>query len=725
MTTNAQYVNAKSHIYQIYERFNKCEEIVTTLANLSNTVIETALSGQNKYLFEILQNADDSPKMINDSIEISFILDGDYFIINHTGQGFDWNDVKRVCNYASLIKEVKSNDLSKTGYKGLGFKSLFNLSDCIYIVSNGYSFRFDKDYWDKPEMRPWQIIPIWTEDKDLPLIGKYVYKNLTTFILKINSAREIANQLEDIKNKPELLLFLHHVDRVKVKIDRRTWALKRKMNSNAHGNFDEIVFYVDNTIQSRWLLNNYEFTVNSALKRSITVGSQYIFPDKIKNAKAVICSFAVKLDNPYKTVQTVRGTSFATLPTQVSLGLPYHINSSFILTLDRAQFHENEWNDFIFRCFGSAQLQLLHDIANTPFLKNQVVLLFRDKLWHSYKRFVYSFNHGFTEARGNIAWIPAYMNSKLLKLGEACVDVIEFFKKFDIRDPIIKPSLVSYDVINAGNLCEKNLCSKFGFGDLLKNLPTKYLAQLYPRAYKNFLIYFCEKSKYQFGYTLNLIKSAPFLITKSGVFETPESGLLEANDHSVPSFMGFDPIDKSKLPLDERVFANWLIDLGIKQLTFVQVFKKRLIEWIEVEDENLRTHHIEILRYLGCSSSDWPKLDERERKYLEKLPILTKSKLFRPIRESYLCDSKHPLISIVSEDELVDNKFYTEQDKKILVKIGIKYKLTFQTLYRQLIERLTNEKFAQNFWPNFIHYWQNKSINQDSDELLLYVKQYL
>ncbi len=300
------------------------------------------------------------------------------------------------------------------------------------------------------------------------------------------------------------------------------------------------------------------------------------------------------------------------------------------------------------------------------------------------------------EARGDIAWIPAYTNSKLLKLSEACVDVIEFFKKFDISEPKIKPLSVSYDVINAGILCEKNLCSQFGLDDLLKNLPTKYLAQLYPRAYENFLIYFCEKSKYQSVYTLNLIKSTPFLITKSGEFKTPESELLEAKDHSVPSFMDFDPIDKTKLPLDE-VFANWLRDLGTKKLSFAQVFKERIMKWIELEDKNLRTHHIETLRYLGCSSRGWPKLSESEMKYLEKLPILTKSKLFRPIRESYMCDSKEQLISIISEDELVDNKFYTEQDKKILAKIGIKDELTFQTLYRQLIERLTNEKFAQNF----------------------------
>jgi sacsin len=678
---------AKSHISKINERFKANEALLTTLANLSNTVIETALSGQNKFLFELLQNADDSPKIENDSIEINFTLDDNYLFISHTGQDFDKNDVERVCDYASLIKEVKSNDLSKTGYKGLGFKSLFNLTDCIYIVSNGYSFRFDKNYWEEPEKRPWQIIPIWTLDEYLPLKEKYEYKNPVTIVLKLKDKREIANHFEEIKNKPEILMFLHYIDVVTVKLDKSSFNLRREKTLNAHANFDAMTLSVDNQMRSKLLLKSYEYAVPSELRKSISDGSHFIFPDKIKNAETITFSFAIELDKPYKTIQTVSGISFVTIPTQVSLGFPYHINSSFILTLDRTQFHENAWNDFLFECFGYSQLQLLRDLANTPQLKYEVVLLFRESLKHPYSHFVNSYNNGFNKARKSIAWLPAYMNSELLKLDEACVDTIDFFKKFNVNDPLIRSSIISYEVVNAHVLYQKKLSKEFNFESLLKNLEKNYLPQLYPKDYKSFICYFWRNGQNQNRNTVNRIKSNRFLVTKAGLFVSPQAAQIEAESNLIPNFLEFDPINKEILPLDEHGFENWLINLGVKKLTIVQVIRERIIPWIVSNNAKVYSHHLEIIKYIALANHyDRRMLIENGENYLKKLPVMTQSKQFRQAFNCYLSDPEdmEELIGLISNNELVDSEVYSEDEKKLLVKLGVK-KLTLPLVIRDKI----------------------------------------
>eukprot|EP01037_Dinobryon_pediforme_P010938 gene10938-11021_t len=44
-------------------------------------------------------------------------------------------------------KSTKISDTQKTGYKGIGFKSVFSDAQTVYINSGNFSFRFDKDYY--------------------------------------------------------------------------------------------------------------------------------------------------------------------------------------------------------------------------------------------------------------------------------------------------------------------------------------------------------------------------------------------------------------------------------------------------------------------------------------------------------------------------------------------------------------------------------------------------
>jgi hypothetical protein len=42
-------------------------------------------------------------------------------------------------------KSNKSENVRQTGYKGIGFKSVFTDSNSVFIRSGSYSFKFDKN----------------------------------------------------------------------------------------------------------------------------------------------------------------------------------------------------------------------------------------------------------------------------------------------------------------------------------------------------------------------------------------------------------------------------------------------------------------------------------------------------------------------------------------------------------------------------------------------------
>jgi len=132
-----------------------------------------------RFIYELLQNADDSSE---DGLKVKVWIKtfGDVLVVAHSGQAFDERDVQGLCN---VNNGTKKTDASKTGYKGIGFKSVFGQSENVTVYTNNEYFRFDSSFpfvwrwddnkvdWERNSERefvlPWQIIPIYTGYKDV------------------------------------------------------------------------------------------------------------------------------------------------------------------------------------------------------------------------------------------------------------------------------------------------------------------------------------------------------------------------------------------------------------------------------------------------------------------------------------------------------------------------------------------------------------------------------
>ena len=94
---------------------------------------------RDRMFYELLQNADDasSPKGVKVMVQIK----GEFLIFTHDGLSFSRQDFKSIVSTANSTKRL---DRRKTGYKGIGFKSVFTDSDKVYIKTGGFFFVFDK-----------------------------------------------------------------------------------------------------------------------------------------------------------------------------------------------------------------------------------------------------------------------------------------------------------------------------------------------------------------------------------------------------------------------------------------------------------------------------------------------------------------------------------------------------------------------------------------------------
>lgn len=120
------------------------------LANMERYVSES-YSGRS--LIELLQNADDAGAK-------NFLLekiDDDIFVVANDGRIFTDEDMFSLCRSGASTKKRKSESI---GYRGIGFKSVVNYAETVYLVSGMINACFSKKLTTK----------LLNSEKEVPLI---------------------------------------------------------------------------------------------------------------------------------------------------------------------------------------------------------------------------------------------------------------------------------------------------------------------------------------------------------------------------------------------------------------------------------------------------------------------------------------------------------------------------------------------------------------------------
>lgn len=376
-----------------------------------------------RFIFELIQNADDMP-FGQHPVEIQVCLLDNHLLFLHNGKFFDREDVKAISDAA---KSTKAGDITQTGYKGIGFKSVFTDSYRVYIKSADYSFKFDKlspiykDFWKlykgyldqlnskaKQEFKlrvrgkeaqyteidqiPWQIKPIWVEREEYPdelVNSPFGETHRVAIALEIGEAiitqKDYHGMVQGLISEPRFLLFLRNTgslmyqrlsgletDQKRLIEIRKNWG-KTEVFSNQR----KVSAYI--THDRELSISNEAFTqAGFDFQRKRLEGGKAEFfdsngrkleniPEKLGRLNRTVLTFAAKIEEPNNIQRLPKDESilFNYLPTSdVRFGFPFLVNADFVSKTDREFIQiENRWNHFLFYHIGYGCISWISQLA--------------------------------------------------------------------------------------------------------------------------------------------------------------------------------------------------------------------------------------------------------------------------------------------------------------------------------------------------------------------------
>lgn len=183
----------------------------------SSSISEELYNKSTHFLLELLQNADDNT--YDGSIPVlNFTYQPGQLRIDCNEVGFTEDNVRAICNIGKSTKKGKRRSAGYTGEKGIGFKSVFRVADVVWISSQHYSFKLDRN-----ELLG-MIAPIWDEFPR-PKLPRY-----TSFYMKIAQDYNEEELVEDITSfDPTLLIFLRRIREINLNVRKRdgsTWSTR-------------------------------------------------------------------------------------------------------------------------------------------------------------------------------------------------------------------------------------------------------------------------------------------------------------------------------------------------------------------------------------------------------------------------------------------------------------------------------------------------------------------
>ncbi|XP_044034429.1 protein NO VEIN isoform X2 [Siniperca chuatsi] len=165
-------------------------------------------SKDTHFVLELIQNADDNsyPSEAGVVPALAFWVEKDCITVLNNESGFQESNIRAICDVGRSTKG--KHKYGYIGQKGIGFKSVFKVTDCPEIHSNGFHLRFDKTCGPMG-----YILPHWAEDErllDTQLKDINQHSWTTKICLPLRSeSHQTRNLFHDVH--PSLLLFLHRL----------------------------------------------------------------------------------------------------------------------------------------------------------------------------------------------------------------------------------------------------------------------------------------------------------------------------------------------------------------------------------------------------------------------------------------------------------------------------------------------------------------------------------
>lgn len=174
---------------------------------MNSSFKEDIYSTSTHFILELIQNADDNKYAEGCTPTLALSYQHRRLRTDCNELGFTRGDVDAICK---IGLSNKKNQVESTGEKGVGFKSVFGVADCVWIASNDYTFKFDSS-------KPMGIlIPIWEELPGARIENTSMY---IQFRVEIDEGR-VFNGLHHLGAK--VLIFLRQLRQIQWHIELKS-----------------------------------------------------------------------------------------------------------------------------------------------------------------------------------------------------------------------------------------------------------------------------------------------------------------------------------------------------------------------------------------------------------------------------------------------------------------------------------------------------------------------
>lgn len=311
------------------------EALVRKYRSLLETVAQDLNSKESHFLLELVQNADDNEYAEGVAPTLAFRLTPEELVASNNELGFLEKNVRALC---SAGESSKKNKVGYIGEKGIGFKSVFKVTDSPEIHSNGYHFKFDIT---DPEDSLGYVVPHWVPDREDSSRGE------TTVVLPARPGHLFApTLLNDIS--PTLLLFLAKLRDVQIE----------RSSGSSRFTREDVDSISTLTVTTKAGDGHETSEVTTYLRTSFSLDMSKIVEPKRENvAQAdIVLAFPMDADGAAQPVEGCQ--TYAFLPIR-EFGFKFYIQADFVLISSREGIHEElPWNvrlrDEISRAFAAA-----------------------------------------------------------------------------------------------------------------------------------------------------------------------------------------------------------------------------------------------------------------------------------------------------------------------------------------------------------------------------------
>jgi Caspase domain/Schlafen, AlbA_2 len=427
-----------------------------------------------RFIYELLQNADDSPEE-GLPVKVWIKAFGDILVVAHSGKAFDERDVQGLC---SVNNGTKKADASKTGYKGIGFKSVFGQSKQVTVYTNNEYFRFDSSFpfvwqwdeckaeWERNSERefvdPWQIIPIYTEYKDISEpIHQYLQAVEATVatIIELDNVIDTFLALQELSGNVNMFLFLKNISEIKFELNENYHIEIDRLESN------NIELKRNGKVEARWLI--YTTILGIPAQLSSALEDERNIPDKLTRANNIELTLAAKIDESgIAELTTSERLLYSYLPTdETKYQFPVLVNTSFLTNANREHLHtDSKWNQWLFKNIAIEIFQWI-SILVVGQLKLQAYRLIPQDIRDD--ELGKHFNSGIREAIKTVKFVITKEN-QLVRVEDSIVDFTYLSEKIFVGEEEIR-NFVS-DLDSTGVSCTKAFVKYSGYGNAIKSL---------------------------------------------------------------------------------------------------------------------------------------------------------------------------------------------------------------------------------------------------------------